>query len=165
MLCTLKKTQKWDSTQYLFVLSLYPFCLLSSIPFNFITPFCLCCTTLANWNEAWCTSGISVPVSGLSQNTPFLLVYRAIAVVSKLICQVVDGKISRCLRLLQYLPIQLPHPGILLPSKMQGVLLVKSLLPIIPLNSCKLLLQTHSSYFSQCWNLKILNLTLKLHFI
>lgn len=89
-----------------------------------------------------------------------LLVYRAIAVVSKLICLVVDGKISQCLRLLQYLPIQLLHPGILLPSKMQGVLLVKSLLPIIPLNSCKLLLQTHSSYFSQCWNLKILNLTL-----
>lgn len=32
-----------------------------------------------------------------------------------------DGKVPEHLRLLQYLPIQLPHPEILLPLKVLGV--------------------------------------------
>lgn len=63
MLSTLNETQKRESTQYLFVLGLYPsFCLLVSTSLNFTTPFCLCCTTLRTCNEVWSTSGISVPV-------------------------------------------------------------------------------------------------------
>lgn len=50
-----------------------------------------------------------------------LVAYRIIAGVSKLICPVVGGKISEHLRLLQYLPIHLPQPEILPPSKMLGV--------------------------------------------
>lgn len=50
-----------------------------------------------------------------------LVVYRVTANIFKFICLILDGKVSEHLRLLQYLPIQSPHPEILLPLKMPGV--------------------------------------------
>lgn len=52
---------------------------------------------------------------------PVLVLYGITANVFMLICLVLDGNVSEQLRLLQDLPIQLPHPEMLLPLKMLGV--------------------------------------------
>lgn len=165
MLWTTKKTQKWDSIQYLFVLRLYlSFCLLSSTSLNFTLPFAF---AVLLWDLKWGLKHLRdfCPCKWSLTEHSILVLYRVNADVSKLICLIMGGKISEYLRLLQYFPIQLPHPENSPAFNDAGYLLAKSLLPISPLNSCKLLLQTLSRYFSQCWNLKVLNVTLKFPFI
>lgn len=105
-------TKEVRDTQCLFVLCLYPSFVLHTsqllpFPFNLaVLPW----EAEARFKKPWDFLTMEVVSHGA-----------LLADVFKLVCLVLDGKISENLRLLQYLPIQLPHPEILLPLKMLGV--------------------------------------------
>lgn len=130
MLCTLKTTQKRDSTQYLFVLGIFlsafcpPHLLILPSPLPLLYYFGNLKRGLKHLRD-FCPCKWSLTEHSI------LVVYRVNADVSKFICLVMGGEISECLRLLQYLPIHLPHPENSSAFQDAGYLLAKSLLPLV----------------------------------